>query len=269
MTSSGSGRDDLFPLDPEPTGAEAAGPESAAVSDFAPEELAMLRSFFRDEAQEALDGLTSRLLQVGGGGPGPHVVTELMRITHTLKGSAGTVGMTTIVDYTHELEDHFARVGTGELPWSNDVHDQFIELVDALRGYVDALGEDATLGMLAERIASCFNALQQRAQGRAPKTSGESAARPGHAQVPEAPSGPLDRAPRGTPRGASRRAQQTKRRPRARPATEPPTIFDADHVDDTTRSIVADTSGDDIKPDDRGVLLVDPQRIDQLMDGFV
>ena len=72
--------------------------------DFDPEELAMLRQLFRGEAHEALETVTTRVLAGGSARPSADALTEMMRVTHTLKGAAGTVGLTEMVDLSHRLE---------------------------------------------------------------------------------------------------------------------------------------------------------------------
>ncbi|MBA3503962.1 MAG: Hpt domain-containing protein, partial [Deltaproteobacteria bacterium] len=66
--------------------------------DFDAEELAMLRDLFRGEAQEALEVVNTRVLGTGSTRPTKEILTELMRVTHTLKGAAGTVGLNPMVD---------------------------------------------------------------------------------------------------------------------------------------------------------------------------
>ena len=78
--------------------------------DFDAEELAMLRQLFRSEAQDALESVTTRVLAAGSAKPSADAVTEMMRVTHTLKGSAGTVGLNTMVELSHRLESAIATL---------------------------------------------------------------------------------------------------------------------------------------------------------------
>ena len=79
--------------------------------DFDADELAMLRQLFRDEAKDALETVTTRVLAGGSAKPTPDALTEMMRVTHTLKGAAGTVGLNTMVDLSHRLESALAAFG--------------------------------------------------------------------------------------------------------------------------------------------------------------
>ncbi len=118
--------------------------------DFDPEELAMLRQLFRTEAQEALEGVTSRMLASGTARPSAEAITDMMRITHTLKGSAGTVGQPAIVDLAHRLESALAGLARESVPWTPTTADQIVEIADAMRGYFDILDAPTSEAIVAE-----------------------------------------------------------------------------------------------------------------------
>ena len=120
------------------------------LADFDPDELAMLRQLFRDEAHEALEQLTARA-QAGNAGA-LESVQEMMRTTHTLKGAAGTVGLGAVVELTHELEGALAVVRNGQRPWSAAFAEALVEIVDGLRGVIDAHAEPAVAATLAGRV---------------------------------------------------------------------------------------------------------------------
>jgi chemotaxis protein histidine kinase CheA len=119
--------------------------------DFDAEELAMLRQLFRTEAQDALEKVTTRLLAAGSAKPSPDALTEMMRVTHTLKGAAGTVGLDAMVDLSHRLESALAALGRDAPAWAPATADQLVEITDALRGYLDRV-EEPDADELADRI---------------------------------------------------------------------------------------------------------------------
>ncbi|MBV8757710.1 MAG: response regulator [Deltaproteobacteria bacterium] len=119
--------------------------------DFDPEELAMLRQLFRQEAHDALEIVTARVLAGGSARPGAETLTEMMRVTHTLKGAAGTVGLTTMVDLSHRLESAFAAVGREPSPWGPSTADLIVEVTDGLRAYLDELAVEP---IVAEQSAA-------------------------------------------------------------------------------------------------------------------
>ena len=118
--------------------------------DFDADELAMLRQLFRTEAQDALEQVTTRVLAAGSAKPSPDALTEMMRVTHTLKGAAGTVGLDAMVDLSHRLESALAGLGRDKPPWTPAIADQLVEITDGLRGYLDCAEPK---GADAERLA--------------------------------------------------------------------------------------------------------------------
>jgi chemotaxis protein histidine kinase CheA len=64
-----------------------------------------------------------------------------MRATHTLKGAAGTVGLPAMVDLSHRLENVFAAFGREPSLWTVGTADVLVEVVDALRSYLDMMCE--------------------------------------------------------------------------------------------------------------------------------
>jgi chemotaxis protein histidine kinase CheA len=110
--------------------------------DFDPDELAMLRQLFRAEAHDALEAVTARVLATGSARPTAETLTEMMRVTHTLKGAAGTVGLNAMVDLSHRLESAFAAVGREPSPWTAGTADLIVEVTDGLRAYLDQLATD-------------------------------------------------------------------------------------------------------------------------------
>jgi chemotaxis protein histidine kinase CheA/CheY-like chemotaxis protein len=195
--------------------------------DFAPEELAMLRSFFRDEAHETLERLASELLRTPRAGPDAEALGDLMRATHTLKGSAGTVGVPEMVGFAHEVEDQLARLRAGKLAWSASLLDVLVETIDAMRGYIDALDDEGGRLLATGRVREQLDLL-----GRV------SAAAPAAAPAEPVSDGAVTAPYRG---GDSTRTVVAGE-------------VGAGH----------DLSG--VYPSSQGVLRVDPGRVDRLMD---
>ncbi|MFN0249089.1 MAG: response regulator [Kofleriaceae bacterium] len=123
--------------------------------DFDPDELAMLRQLFRAEAQDALEQVTTRVLAGGSSRPTADALTEMMRVTHTLKGAAGTVGLGAMVDLSHRLESALAMFTREPNPWTDTTADQLVEVTDGLRAYMEHAGEpgsEATEAILRDQI---------------------------------------------------------------------------------------------------------------------
>src|SRR5262245_33478479 len=138
--------------------------------DFDPEELVMLRQLFRTEAQDGLEAVTSRVLASGSARPSADALTEMMRVTHTLKGAAGTVGLSAMVDLAHRLESVLAALGRDPSLWQPTTGDQIVEITDGLRGHLDEGDGDSDAA--ADRIRDMIGRIAQ------PDRSGDSAAPP-------------------------------------------------------------------------------------------
>jgi chemotaxis protein histidine kinase CheA len=139
--------------------------------DFEADELAMLRQLFRDEAHDALEAVTTRILAAGSAAPPPDALAEMMRVTHTLKGAAGTVGLGSMVELAHRLESAFAAVGREPAAWTRATADLVVEITDGLHGFVDQIvaadprEADATAHALRAQIARIADVPPERASG--------------------------------------------------------------------------------------------------------
>ena len=240
--------------------------------DFSSDELFTLREFFRDEAHETLERLTGHLLAIGDAAPSEAILAEMMRATHTMKGSAGTVGLPDLVSYAHAIEDELARLRGGRVRWSAMVREHLVTIFDALRAYVDALGSPAEAEAARVRLQQPLADLAAMAS-LGPATGSSTGLSTG--------SGPIESthvgaAPPGAARGATRekgRALTPVPEPLAAGASSSDGVVEPyQRFEDTTRSVVAsdgqrvsDTS-ERQRRDGAGVLRVDASRIDQLMD---
>ncbi|HEX7842495.1 MAG TPA: response regulator [Kofleriaceae bacterium] len=128
--------------------------------DFDAEELAMLRQLFRSEAQDALEGVTARVLASGSARPSAEALTEMMRATHTLKGAAGTVGLPAMVDLSHRLEDALAAFRRDPSLWVAGTADAIVEVIDAMRSYLDMM-EDPGAEQAADELRTTIDLIAQ------------------------------------------------------------------------------------------------------------
>jgi chemotaxis protein histidine kinase CheA/ActR/RegA family two-component response regulator len=109
-----------------------------------PETTALLRSLFRQEADEHLEVITARLLEAVGE---PAALNEALRRAHTLKGSAGTVGYVCTQRAAHQLEERLVQLRDGKARLAEGVIDQLLAACDLLRPMTqtDTLEEAETL----------------------------------------------------------------------------------------------------------------------------
>lgn len=76
---------------------------------------------FADEVRDRLESIEEVLLALRGGRREPHLIDELFRYVHTVKGSAAVVGLTGIADFTHGYENVLGRVRDGAVTISTDL----------------------------------------------------------------------------------------------------------------------------------------------------
>lgn len=209
--------------------------------DFDPEELAMLRGLFRSEAHDALEAVTARVLAAGSAKPSGETLTEMMRVTHTLKGAAGTVGLDAMVDLAHRLESAFAALGRDSAPWLPTTADLIVEVTDGLRGYLDQLPTDPAG---AEKLA---HALREQIERIA---AGQPGARD---WGPE-----LDRSP-----AAERPAFADSLSPSD--SLSMPTVTELGPAEGMPEPILDQPSADVSVPEPKSYLRVEPERVDALM----
>lgn len=241
--------------------------------DFSSDELFTLREFFRDEAQETLERLTGHLLAIGDA-PTEAVLTEMMRATHTMKGSAGTVGLPDLVSYAHAIEDELARLRGGRISWSVEVREHLVTIFDALRAYVDALGDPVAKEAARIRLLEPLGDLTAMGPARSAEST-----QVGVAPAARAVTSPPVRESGPTPnpgRSSTPLSNPVMSAPAVRPGSSghggDGVVEPYQHTEDTTRSVVAgdgarvsDTS-ERHRRDSAGVLRVDASRIDHLMD---
>ena len=256
--------------------------------DFDPEELAMLRRLFRAEAQDGLEAVTVRALAAGPARPSHEAMTEMMRVTHTLKGAAGTVGLGGMVDLAHRLESALAALARDAALWQPATGEQIVEVADALRGYLD-LAEDAAAAPAAERIRELIERILRIEQPEPEPEQPERLRRPGWPERADSlppPLGPPLASPLGPPLGSARRERADSLPPslgpppgsgrRERADSLPPSLGPGRPARETDPGVLGGASAApepivDAPTDGTAVhepkawLRVEPQRIDDLM----
>ena len=148
-------------------------------------------AIFRDEANELLDSMVAVLLACERGVADQRESIDLLfRHAHTLKGSAGILGLDDIRELAHAVEDVLEGPRqSGVLP--AEVIEPLLRAVDVLRAYVEGKpeGKDDLLDELALRRSQLVH--------REPPVTEEPPAEPDQVSEPTA-AGPLPPEPRRT-----------------------------------------------------------------------
>ncbi|MSP61411.1 MAG: hybrid sensor histidine kinase/response regulator [Myxococcales bacterium] len=104
--------------------------------DLTPEELHRLRSFFVEEAEEHLEAIERALAALEAMPSDGAAVSALLRKLHTLKGSAGTVGLDELSRSAHLAEDRVAAFRDGVRPPLQGEMQALIAAIEQIRRLV-------------------------------------------------------------------------------------------------------------------------------------
>jgi two-component system, chemotaxis family, sensor kinase CheA len=130
-----------------------------------PDAEAEFLELFRDEANERLDSLVDTLLALESGVADADAINSVFRDAHTIKGGAAMVGLETVRDLAHVMEDVLAQARTaGQFP--AQLAEPLLRGADALRRHL-AGDNDPTPGLLDDLAASLASAFQGKPEEQA------------------------------------------------------------------------------------------------------
>ena len=117
---------------------------------------AELREVFREEATRRLDEMEDALLAIESGSDSAGLINSLFRNMHTIKGTAGFVGLEDVVSVAHAAEEILAEVRqAGVLP--PGLADPLLHATGAVRSHVN--GDDVPVDGLLQELAAALAAL--------------------------------------------------------------------------------------------------------------
>jgi two-component system chemotaxis sensor kinase CheA len=94
--------------------------------------------FFIEETEELFDNINSTLLHGEESGDiSKEEVDSLFRNIHTIKGGAGSVGLSNLSDYTHHLETFLDLVRDGEVNLNQNIIDFLIESISNMQDILE------------------------------------------------------------------------------------------------------------------------------------
>jgi len=100
---------------------------------------------FLNEAKEILINLESDIVTLEERSEDEDIINQIFRYFHTLKGSSGIAGFTKIYEFTHNLENLFDKVRSGEKSVTADIIDLLLKSLDWIQGelFGDVIDENA------------------------------------------------------------------------------------------------------------------------------
>lgn len=112
-------------------------------------------SVFLDELDEKIQILNDSFLLIEKEDNNPHLLQEIFRAAHTIKGSSAVMGYDRMSQLTHEMENLFDRLRQGTLEISEELIDLLFESMDVLKSLRDEItgkGDHVDIGVIVNRL---------------------------------------------------------------------------------------------------------------------
>lgn len=131
---------------------------------------------FIDETKEHLQNLNTRILELEQEPENENTINEIFRAAHSLKGMAGTMGYKRMQNLTHDMENVFSEVRTGNIKVKANMIDLLFQCLDALEGYLANIQESSDEGTddnepLIKALNEILNSKGQDAASEAPQST--------------------------------------------------------------------------------------------------
>ncbi len=121
---------------------------------------------FFDETEELLAEMEKLLLAIDVSAPDEEDLNAIFRAAHSIKGGAGTFGLTDLTDVTHVLESLLDRIRKGEMALTAEHVDAFLVAKDILKMQLD--GHRLQTPVDQDAVADVRMMLQSLSQGQVP-----------------------------------------------------------------------------------------------------
>lgn len=118
---------------------------------------------FFDEAEELLAEMEKLLLNVDVDAPDEEDLNAIFRAAHSIKGGAGTFGLTDLTEVTHVLESLLDKIRKGEMALTTEHVDAFLAAKDILKMQLDGHRSQAPVDQ--DAVSDVRMMLQALSQG--------------------------------------------------------------------------------------------------------
>ncbi|WP_163328271.1 chemotaxis protein CheA [Desulfurobacterium thermolithotrophum] len=135
-----------------------------------PEELKEILEEFLVEAEEILENLDQDLIDLENNPKDKDLLNKIFRGMHTLKGGAGFLNLTPIVEIAHRIEDIFNKLRNDEMTLTPELMDIILEGIDHLKSAIQMLKENEELPDM-EAIESVLKKLDTALKGESIESS--------------------------------------------------------------------------------------------------
>lgn len=103
---------------------------------------------FIEETKEHLQSLNEHILVLEKESDNQETITEIFRAAHSLKGMAGTMGFTKMQKVTHDLENVFSEIRSGNMSVSSRLVDVLFEGIDLIEALLESIQASSTEGQV-------------------------------------------------------------------------------------------------------------------------
>ena len=138
---------------------------------------------FIAEAGELVDGLGEELIQLEQQPDDPELLNSIFRAFHTVKGGAGFLNLTTLVETCHSAENVFDALRRGDLELDAEIMDAVLQALDVVTDNMDSLRSRSELAAPPPELIARLRAFVGGGQTRAPAAA--ESARPAEPPRPE------------------------------------------------------------------------------------
>lgn len=98
---------------------------------------AEILAVFIDEAREIIQNLESDIVKLEEDSGNEETINRVFRYFHTLKGSSGIAGVTSVYEFTHRLENLLDDVRGGDLAVTDKFIDLILDSIDWVKGEIN------------------------------------------------------------------------------------------------------------------------------------
>jgi two-component system, chemotaxis family, sensor kinase CheA len=121
-------------------------------------DLSQFRQTFMQESAEHVEAMEAGLLALRTAPDDAETLNAIFRSAHSIKGGAGSFGLTNLVRFTHALENLLDRLRSLEIPATAEVISLLLQSVDVLRAMLHA-GADGGMPDGARQLAEQIESL--------------------------------------------------------------------------------------------------------------
>ncbi len=135
-----------------------------------------IQQAFVIESQELLQLMEDKLLLLENSGGDPEIINAIFRAAHTIKGSAGVIDCSFVVEFTHVLENLLDKMRDGEIAPSSELIELLLASADQLRTLVACVESESEPSADASAASAALRIKLQGYLGQPPAPSKPAAA---------------------------------------------------------------------------------------------